>query len=267
METTLHARSVGGKIVKKIVIFTNDPANKTVPIYLKAFVKKDYDLFPPMLSFRSAPKDKPSTNKIRVVPHNDNFKILGVSTDVDWLECKVEKRASKENGKNGYEYLLTFTLHPEKVKGSLISLHAKAVLKTNSKWLANYDIPVHVFFRKDFRFIPFRTHFNLSNKKDIRRNVDIISTKAEKFTIEKVKLLDPTIMTALIEYNNSVGNRITLKLKPAAFKRKFFRNTVYVYVKGKKTPLMYDVWGSKRSIHYYHKMPIKLKRLKKDEKK
>ncbi len=269
METTLHAKSVGGKIVKKIVIFTNDPANKTVPIYLKAFVKRDYDLFPPMLSFRSAPKDKSSTTKIRVVPHSDNFKIYGISKDVDWLDAKIEKKNVQNNGKNGYEYILHFTLHPERVKGSLTSLHGKVILKTNSKWLPDYEIPVHVFFRKDYRFVPFRTHFNLSNKKDVRRNVDIISTKAKKFTIEKVRVLDNSTMTAEISFNNSVGNRITLKLKPEAFKRKFFRNTVYIYVKGLKSPLSYDVWGSKRERRYNNfRRPIKLKRLeKKDEKK
>ena len=227
---------------------------------MRAFVKKDYDLFPPMLSFRNASKTDVSTTKIRVVPHTDTFKILGISSDVNWLDSEIKKIKKSENGKESFEYILTFKLHPERVKGSLTSLHGKVVLKTNSKWLANYDIPVHVFFKKDYRFIPFRTHFNLANKDDVKRDVDIISTNAKKFTIEKVRVLDNSIMTAEISYNNSVGNKITLKLKPEAFKRKFFRNTVYVYIKGLNTPLSYDVWGSKSVRRSFPSRRLNLKR-------
>jgi hypothetical protein len=123
----IHTNSLRGLVQKNATVFSNDPAQPTVTLEIKAMVKQLVDVQPsPVISLQANPKQA-AEGRVTIV-NNDKtpLRILGVDSTSNSHDFSTKLRTLEE----GKRYELLVKLHPQTLAGRISD---SLKVRTNNK--------------------------------------------------------------------------------------------------------------------------------------
>jgi hypothetical protein len=132
--TTLASDSPVGPLVGPIVVYTDHPMQKRLPIRLSGFVRPMMGVTPPEARFGDIPRTR--TKPIEFLVKNfaeETFEVTGVSTDVAAVRAEIEPIEP------GRSWSLKLFVVPDSPVGSF---EGKVVLRTASPKIPRLEVPL-----------------------------------------------------------------------------------------------------------------------------
>ena len=212
VEVRLNTTDFAGPIVKTVTLFTNQKLSPDRVLTVKAFVKSEWEVEPPLVDFGQLYSREGSEQTVRVRPLNGfKLQITGLSYNQDILDAKYTP--------NGNDYLVTI-----KVKSGIPPgfLKESVALRSNATYLQEMSIPVRGDVRGNLEFAPNYLEFGVIPKSESSKRMlvvsglsafEIKSTRLEMIVNGK-KIDDPSALTRIESGGRDLAQRtVALELK------------------------------------------------------
>jgi hypothetical protein len=178
VDIKLDTADFGGALVKTVTVMTNERVMPDRTLTLKAFVKSEVDVVPPLADFGDVAPGAPAVQTIALKPIGGaKIDVSGLSFNEQLLDVKSEKA--------GDGYNLTVTLKKDLPPGFLKEL---IVVKNNTNHLKELPIPVRATVKGALETTPSYLEFGAIDpsgkaKREVllsgAKGVDIASTRTE----------------------------------------------------------------------------------------
>jgi hypothetical protein len=177
VEVRLNTTDFVGPIVKTITLFTNQKLSPDRVLTVKAFVKSEWEVDPPLVDFGQLFSRDGAEQTVRVRPLNGfKLQISGLSFNQDILDAKYTPQ--------GNDYLITI-----KVKSGIAPgfLKESVVLRSNATYLQEMAIPIRGDVRGNLEFAPNYLEFGVIPKSESAKR-KIVLSGISAFDIKSTRL-------------------------------------------------------------------------------
>lgn len=177
VEVRLDTTDFAGTMVKSVTILTNQKLEPDRLITVKARVRSEFEVSPPLLDFGSVYAREGGTQVVKIRPLGSAK--VGIQ-DVQFNPKTLDVTVTTEGDQNTLTAKLKPGLSPGFVKESV-------ALKTSARHLRELVIPVRAFVKGDVEFLPSYLEFGVVPKAEtVKRELTLKGYQA--FAIKKTRL-------------------------------------------------------------------------------
>ena len=168
VDVKLDTSDFAGSMLKTVTVMSNEKVMPDRTLTLKAFVKSELDVMPPLADFGEAYPKTGQALVIAIKPLNGfALELSDLKFDKDLVEATLAK--------NGNAYVLNVRLNEGATSGFLRST---ITMKTNSTYLKDLQVPVRGTIKGDIETAPAYVEFGAINPKELARRT--ITLKGQK---------------------------------------------------------------------------------------
>lgn len=180
VDIKLDTADFGSALVKTVTVMTNERVMPDRTLTLRAFVKTDIDVNPPLADFAEVISGKSTTQIIALKPLNGfKLEVLSVIANEQMLDVKTDKV--------GDGYTLSVSLKDDVKPGFF---KETIIVKTNSPHLKELPIPVRATIKGAVETSPGYLEFGAINPSEqVRRSVTINSAKGIDIASTRTELM------------------------------------------------------------------------------
>jgi hypothetical protein len=214
----LNTKGFNGPVSKSILVMTNDSANPTTTLVIKASVKPYVEILPrPLVRFNATQREEATQTVTLISETLDDFVITKIEPSVPYIKVSSRKLEGDERmpGRSGTQYELTVKITVDAPVGPV---NANAVIHTNHPKAPEVAIRAFGVIRALIHVTPSQVQFgNIDPKVKPGRNVIVINNQPDK----EVKLIsaevnDPAFAVTVETVQAGLRYQISLTVKEDA---------------------------------------------------
>ncbi len=221
IEVTFRTAGFKGRQSKNVYVYSNDPLNPTVKLYIKGEVKLEVEVKPRTLMFGDVAKRARITKQIEISQKGEKELLINkVTADKKYLQIDgIEKK--EQNGKNVYLVKVTLALDQSAFDSVVNSPASRRYLSdvieinTNLERQKKILIPTQARILPDITLSPERIIFKTAPGEKKISSV-IISSKGDDFEIQKVESTIKYLSAELFTLEKFKKYRIDFSLDKSA---------------------------------------------------
>jgi len=216
----LDTADFSGPVSKSVLIMTNDAANPTVTVIIKADVKPHIEVLPrPLIRFNAVTKEKMEESVVVVASEPDKeFKITGVESSVPYLVASYAPLGADERvrGYSQTQYRVTLGLSDEAEVGPV---SGRVIIHTDHPEAPEVPVKVYGVVRALLHVTPPQIQFGAVDAKTRPgRNVIVVSNRTTEgeMDITGVNIDDPAFSAEVRPIREGSRYQVTVIIDPAA---------------------------------------------------
>lgn len=216
VKAKLDTKDFAGPISKSILIMTNDPAEPTVSVVIKANVQPFVEVLPrPLIRF-NAVQLEPMTQKVVVVSTDTSrdFKVTKVQSSVPFLSTDVRRLERDEliPGKPGDQYEVSVSMDEDAPVGPV---SGKLTITTDHPKASEVSVKVYGVVRALVHVTPTQLEFgNVEAKARPGRNLIVVNNRTDgaKLAVTGATVDDPAFETAVSTIEEGKRFQVTVSV-------------------------------------------------------